>query len=111
MVSTCRSNDSGRPSACTAMLYSLISSIDPSKYFSQTNVKRRIGLFVRPNTPEDRISSTSARSASSLLIADCKWIPPRTVHATQHPVFGGSITQFSRHDIGPKILNQALEFQ
>src|SRR5271169_2040829 len=75
MVSTCGSKDSGRPRACTAMLYSLISSTAPSKYLSQTNVRSRTGLFVRPNTPEDRTASTSARSVSSLLIAGCKWIP------------------------------------
>src|SRR4029077_2841877 len=101
MVSTCGSKDSGRPRACTAMLYSLISSTAPSKYLSQTNVRSRTGLFVRPNTPDDKMSSTSARSASSLLIAGCKWIPQEQ-YLRLHPVFGVSITEFLPEDTGSK---------
>src|SRR5947207_8227 len=69
------------------MLYSLTSSIVPSKYFSQTKLRSRTRLFDRPNTPDDRTDSNSARSASSLLIGDCK----RT-----HPF--ESVIQFQTYD-------------
>ncbi len=77
------------------MLYSLISSTAPSKYFSQTYVRIRTWLFVRPNTPDDNTSSTSARSASSLLITGCKFLSLKeSLSESDFRPDSGSITHF-----------------
>jgi hypothetical protein len=72
------------------MLYSLISEVAPSKYFSQTKLRKRPRLLVRVKVLEFRSRSTSARSASTLWTTDTKLVSGTSMlrgiaRAVDHP--------------------------
>src|SRR5579863_8307702 len=89
------------------MLYSLISAVAPSKCFSQTKVSSRTRLFARPNIPEFRMASSSARSASNLLMDEYNGPSPRENSScvSQSGFLGESIPQFPRKGCLAESLN------
>src|SRR5580704_4481672 len=78
------------------MSYSLTSSVDPSKYFSQIKFRVLARLPARPNVSELRTESSSARSASNLLIVDSTTHPEKPAAPPRIARSGASITQIWR---------------
>src|SRR5215471_15772312 len=81
----------GRPSASTAMLYSLICAAEPSKYLAQTYLSNSSRLGARLNMPEARTVSNSCLSCRKSAVA-CIIRSPKLAAGSIH-AYGGRVQE------------------